>query len=105
MIEIYETIKNCRICSSKNIKEVLDLGNQPPANSLFKAIDEMPPSVPLRLMYCNNCSTVQLGEDVDPEYLFGEYLWVTGTSGPALKYSEKFTKKALKYTNNKRICF
>ena len=41
MIEIYETIKNCRICSSKNIKEVLDLGDQPPANSLFKAIDEM----------------------------------------------------------------
>jgi len=95
MIEIYETIKNCRICSSKNIKEVLDLGNQPPANSLFKAIDEMPPRVPLRLMYCQNCSTVQLGEDVDPEYLFSQYLWVTGTSNAAIDHSHEFTKKAL----------
>jgi hypothetical protein len=95
MIEIYETIKNCRICSSKNIKEVLDLGDQPPANSLFKAIDEVPPRVPLRLMYCQNCSTVQLGEDVDPEYLFSQYLWVTGTSNAAIDHSHEFTKKAL----------
>ena len=95
MIELYETIKNCRICSSKNIKEVLDLGDQPPANSLFKAIDEMPPTVPLRLMYCQNCSTVQLGENVDPEYLFNQYIWVTGTSNTAIEYSHKFAKYAL----------
>ena len=94
MIKIYETIKNCRICSSKNIKEVLDLGDQPPANSLYKD-NNVPPSVPLRLMYCQNCSTVQLGEDVDPEYLFSQYLWVTGTSNTAIEYSHEFTKKAL----------
>jgi 2-polyprenyl-3-methyl-5-hydroxy-6-metoxy-1,4-benzoquinol methylase len=94
MIEIYETIENCRICSSKNIEEVLDLGDQPPANSLYKA-NNVPHSVPLRLMYCQDCSTVQLGEDVDPEYLFSQYLWVTGTSNTAIEYSYEFTKKAL----------
>ena len=94
MIEIYETIENCRICSSKNIGEVLDLGDQPPANSLYKA-NNVPHSVPLRLMYCQDCSTVQLGEDVDPEYLFSQYLWVTGTSNTAIEYSYEFTKKAL----------
>jgi 2-polyprenyl-3-methyl-5-hydroxy-6-metoxy-1,4-benzoquinol methylase len=46
-------------------------------------------------MYCQKCSTVQLGEDVDPEYLFGEYLWVTGTSATAEQYSHEFAKKAL----------
>jgi len=94
MIEIYETIENCRICSSNKIKEVLDLGDQPPANSLYKA-NNVPHSVPLRLMYCQDCSTVQLGEDVDPEYLFSQYLWVTGTSNTAIEYSHEFTKKAL----------
>ena len=98
MIKIYETIKNCRICSSKNIKEVLDLGDQPPANSLYKD-NNVPPSVPLRLMYCQNCSTVQLGEDVDPEYLFSQYLWVTGTSNTAIEYSHEFAKKALSQLN------
>ena len=95
MLEIYETIKCCRICRSDNIKEMLDLGEQPPANSLYRSDEKRPPTVPLRLMYCQKCSTVQLGEDVDPEYLFGEYLWVTGTSATAIQYSHEFAKKAL----------
>ena len=95
MSEIYETIKCCRICGSDNIEEVLNLGEQPPANSLYRSDEKRPPDVPLRLMYCQKCSTVQLGEDVDPEYLFGEYLWVTGTSATAEQYSHEFAKKAL----------
>ena len=95
MSEIYETIECCRICGSDNIEEVLDLGEQPPANSLYRSDEKRPPAVPLRLMYCQKCSTVQLGEDVDPEYLFGEYLWVTGTSATAEQYSHEFAKKAL----------
>jgi len=103
MIKIYETITNCRICSSKNIQEVLDLGDQPPANSLYKANNTSPPNVPLRLMYCNDCSTVQLGENVDPEYLFSQYLWVTGTSNKAIEYSHEFAKKALSQIDEKII--
>ena len=103
MIKIYETIANCRICSSKNIQEVLDLGDQPPANSLYKANNTSPPNVPLRLMYCNDCSTVQLGENVDPEYLFSQYLWVTGTSNKAIEYSHEFAKKALSQIDEKII--
>ena len=95
MNKIYETIENCRICGSNNIEEILDLGEQPPANSLYSSDDKRPTTVPLRLMYCHKCSTVQLGEDVDPEYLFSEYLWVTGTSIVAEKYSYEFAKKAL----------
>ena len=95
MSEIYETIKCCRICGSDNIEEALNLGEQPPANSLYRSDEKRPPDVPLRLMYCQKCSTVQLGEDVDPEYLFGEYLWVTGTSATAEQYSHEFAKKAL----------
>jgi SAM-dependent methyltransferase len=95
MSEIYETIKCCRICGSDNIEEVLDLGDQPPANSLYRDGEKRPPNVPLKLMYCQKCSTVQLSEDVDPEYLFNEYLWVTGTSKTAEKYSYEFAKKAL----------
>ena len=95
MSNIYQTIECCRICGSNNLREVLNLGEQPPANSLYRSGEEKPPAVPLRLMYCQECSTVQLGEDVDPEYLFEEYLWVTGTSSTAEQYSHEFSKKAL----------
>ena len=102
MKEIFETIDHCRICDTSDLVEILNLGEQPPANSLYEKSGSKPKNVPLRLMFCEKCSTVQLGEDVDPEYLFVQYLWVTGTSGTALNYSEKFTKKALKYANNKK---
>ena len=97
MINIFESVNKCRICISSNIVEVLNLGEQPPANSLYKNGRKKPPYVPLRLIYCEECSTVQLGEDVDPQYLFGEYLWVTGTSKTAIKYSEEFSKKVLNH--------
>ena len=95
MSNIFKTINSCRACSSHEISEVMDLGMQPPANSLYKT--DKPSSVPLRLMYCEICSTVQLGEDVDPVYLFSEYLWITGTSETALNYSQDFSKKALSH--------
>ena len=92
---LYETIEECRVCHSANIQEILNLGKQPPANSLYRLNDDYPEDVPLRLVYCHKCSTVQLGEDVNPEYLFGSYLWITGTSNVAEQYSYKFVKKAL----------
>ena len=95
MKNIFEVVNTCRICGSVEMLNILNLGEQPPANSLYKMGENGPPNVPLRLMFCEKCSTVQLGESVNPEYLFGEYLWTTGTSDTTLQYSEQFTKKAL----------
>ena len=99
MNKIFETINSCRVCNSSEILEVMNLGSQPPANSLYQKNQIRPQPVPLRLMYCEECSTVQLGEDVDPEYLFSNYLWITGTSDTANKFSHNFVEKALSYSN------
>ena len=80
MKNIFNTITCCRICNSEDLVEILNLGKQAPANSLYKLNEVRPPNIPLRLLFCDNCSTVQLGEDVDPKYSFSKYLWVTGTS-------------------------
>ena len=84
------------------MQSILNLGDQPPANSLYAPNDETPSSIPLRLMYCEGCSTVQLGESVDPGYLFGKYLWVTGTSAKARQHSREFSKNALVRCANNR---
>jgi len=97
--KIYEVIKNCRLCESTNLKKILDLTDQPPANSLYKAGDAKPPKVPLKLLFCNDCSAVQLDSSVDPKYLFSRYVWVTGTSKTAEDHSIFFSKTALKYFN------
>jgi hypothetical protein len=94
-MQIFEKIEHCRICDSKNIFPFMDLTDQPPANSLRLDRNEKLPSVPLQLVHCSNCSTVQLSATVDPEYLFSHYVWVTGTSKTAHEYSKTFTQNVL----------
>jgi hypothetical protein len=95
----YETIESCRLCHSKNLADVLDLGDQPPANSLRPSLDQDVPAAPLKLIQCQECNCVQLSATVDPAYLFDHYVWVTGTSSTARKYGEYFCAEVLKRAN------
>jgi hypothetical protein len=94
-MEIFELIKTCRICNSPDIVTFMDLTDQPPANSLRSDLSEKLPDVPLQLVHCSNCSTVQLSATVDPKYLFSHYVWVTGTSKTAHEYSKFFSANVL----------
>ena len=94
-MQLSETIRSCRICASEKLVEFLDLGDQPPANSLRKDRSEVLPAVPLKLVFCEACSTVQLSDTVNPEYLFDHYVWVTGTSKTAVEYSDLFCKRVM----------
>lgn len=93
---VYTEIKACRICGSRRLKDILELGKQPPANSLRRSLKEKVPFVPLTLCFCPGCSTVQLKETIDPSFLFRNYFWVTGTSSTARSYSSLFYNEAVR---------
>lgn len=93
-------IKQCRICGSKNIPEILNLGKQPLANNLKKSSIVKEESFPLIICFCENCKTIQLTETVDSKILFSEYYWVTGTSNVANEYSQLFFERSKKYLNS-----
>jgi hypothetical protein len=93
---IFKTTNNCRICGEGQQNRILDLGKQPPANSLRDSLEESLPSVPLSIIHCDHCKTVQLTDTVKPEFLFRQYVWVTGTSSTANSYSAFFCEEALK---------
>ena len=96
------SIKKCRICNSKNISKVLNLGMQPLANSLKNESNLSEDLYPLEILQCNNCSVIQLTETVKCSILFDKYVWVTGTSKVAIQYSEIFFKRTSKFLNNKK---
>ena len=81
----FETINECRICFSREFKEILNLGEQPPANSIYNENNPSPNPVPLRLMFCQKCHTVQLGETVDPSYLFDKYVTLLQCLNPVCR--------------------
>ena len=79
---------SCRVCASKNIEEILDLNNQPLANSYHKG--ESQKTFPLKLNLCHECFHLQLSVVVNPSLMFEDYLYVSGTSKTLHKYFEDF---------------
>ena len=73
---------NCRLCRSTRLEKVLTLGETPPANELLSAeeLGGEQDKFPLDLYFCNDCHHVQLLDIVNPERLFRNYLYVSGTS-------------------------
>jgi SAM-dependent methyltransferase len=69
---IFETIDACRSCGSKNLEPVLSLGSTPLADGLVtKEHREDPPiMVPLDVVFCADCSLIQIAQTVQPEILF-----------------------------------
>jgi hypothetical protein len=74
--------RNCRACDSTALEVFLDLGLAPLANRFLRPdqMGESEPHFPLRVCLCRQCGLVQVDEDVPREVLFGDYIYVTGTS-------------------------
>lgn len=89
-MKISEKVNHCQNCNNNQLDLVLDLGSQPPANSLRLEDQKKLPLIDLKLIFCRRCKLLQLSEIVDPKYLFNNYLWVSGTSNGAKTYSKIF---------------
>jgi len=73
---------SCRACDSNALRPYLSLGAMPLANSFLRSPREFAdePFYPLDVYFCETCSLVQLLDVIDPEVLFRNYIYVTGTS-------------------------
>ena len=75
----YRILDRCLCCDSTDIEILLNLNNQPLANSYHKE-DEVLDEYPLGVNICNNCYHIQLTHVVNPDLLFKDYLYVSGTT-------------------------
>lgn len=65
-------IKECQICKSKKIYDILDLGHSGLCDSLLqkKDLNKSEKSYPLKLLRCKNCHLLQINYVVDNEEVF-----------------------------------
>lgn len=89
-----EEIKECIACGGTHLVPVLDLNEQPLANSFKNTKEEDEDFFPLAINYCEDCSHVQLTHKVNPDLLFKNYLYVSGTAKTQLDYFDWFAKFA-----------
>lgn len=85
----------CKACGASNFFEVLNLGLQPPANSLTKKVGEGL-KFPLELRICVNCNLGQLSHFVDQKLIFNEYKYLSSVSSSWLQHCKSFAELAVK---------
>lgn len=69
----FKKVTKCRVCGSGSLKEYLDLGSHPLANSLLKEASEESKNYPVEVLFCENCCLSQLSIVVDPKIMYEEY--------------------------------
>ena len=93
-------LKNCLACGSDNLKLTLDLNFQPLANSYRKDVSEWLEMFPLAINRCEKCYHVQLTHAVDPDLMYKDYLYVTGTSKTMSDHCDWFASYSTEYFNS-----
>jgi SAM-dependent methyltransferase len=97
MIEHAKELSECLCCGSQHLELTLDLGVQPMANSFLESEDDKELTFPLVLNRCTECSHLQLSHAVDPDLLFRNYLYVSGTSQTLKDYFDWFANLVFDY--------
>lgn len=103
MMKNCEEIKECIACGGKHLEPLLDLGTQPLANSFVKTDNEPEAVYPLATNYCADCFHVQLTHKVNPDLLFKNYLYVSGTAKTQLEYFDWFAKFVVENHKPERV--
>lgn len=89
----------CRLCGSSDLRRVLSLPATPPANEyisllelpLLPLMDDSPQQCfNLYWAMCRTCAHIQLPVVVDPERLFRNYKYVSGTSKVFVQHFEEY---------------
>jgi SAM-dependent methyltransferase len=102
-MEIFKTKSTCRSCNSSNTTDLIHFGDTALADKLLR----QPPAngeeikVPLTLMCCNECSLVQIKEEVNPVELFQrDYPYYSSVSQKLMKH---FQQSAESIIEKKRL--
>ena len=90
-------LTQCLACGSTDLQLVLDLTNQPLANSNLVDPTATEEHYPLAVNLCQHCCHLQLTDIVDPAVIYKNYDYVSGTSKTYVEYMDWFARFAREY--------
>ncbi len=98
--------RNCRLCGSKHIEFVLDIGNQY-VNNFVKEGDWEGIFCPLQIYHCKNCDLYQLKHTAPQELLYkGTYWYKSGVTDFMVSHLRDLAKEislTIESRKNKRV--
>ena len=93
---------HCLACDSTDLRTHLDLGWQPLANDYHDGTTELA-EFPLAVNVCGECYHSQLTYAVNPDLLFKEYSYVSGTTATLSAYFDEFVAKVEAQSSGRRL--
>lgn len=94
----YTKLENCLACNSTDLVVKLDLGVQALANNYLVDPNVDEPCFPLAVNLCRDCFHLQLTHAVNPDIIYKNYLYVSGTSNTAHMHFRWFAEFAQEFT-------
>ena len=88
----------CRSCGGSHLNEVLNLGATPLADALLtdEQLSQPEKTYPLTVVFCHECSLMQIVETVPPEELFcNDYPYFSSFSDLGLRNAEEISKRLI----------
>src|SRR5438445_2187246 len=79
----------CQSCGNTKCVQILDLGKQPICNRFIRSTSEFKNEklYPLQLVYCTNCTLVQLGTLLPGALVFGkDFNYLSGSTPDVVQY-------------------
>ena len=98
---IYKQRNSCRLCGSKNLVLALTMGSSP-VSEKYEVKNDLAKDhqlVPLDLYYCDYCFHVQLIHVVDPDYLWSDFTFKTGSKKVLIKHMKEEVTKMLSFSD------
>ena len=82
----------CRGCAEAAVRPFFDLGPLPLAGGFLRGPEEIAGEqrYPLLISVCDNCGLVQIVDPVDPDILFGDYAFATGTVAGLVRHFDAY---------------
>lgn len=98
-------LNRCRLCNSKKLTSVFNLGKTPLANSYLKKKQSTKlKKYPLGLNLCKGCGHLQITHSIKPQKMFSNYLYKTNTSIKNYLHFKDYAHEITKlYKNNGSI--
>lgn len=87
----------CRLCDSPKLQLALPLEATPVADNYVtkEHLDKQQEIVSLDLYMCDHCGHVQLVDVIQPDILFGDYVYVTQSSQSLVEYFKQYAKDVI----------
>ena len=95
-MEKHFPVTKCRLCGSSRLTGILDLGSQAIANHFYEPGHEKEvESAPLRLVRCDACGLVQLGDRIDTDIMYRNYWYQSGINRTMRDHLDVLAKQAM----------